>query len=144
MDEIGQLLEVEGRYEYRHPGLGLVVRGDHPEWVLMAASEIISNTSKIEAEAEIESLVALSEFEEASEIEVDSAKFEFSQRFETIPQCIVSLGKIDYKWATMEGREKLMAEYDGHMVRRIHDMSLTFNDTFLKNENGVDTSEQPS
>ncbi|MEO0655314.1 MAG: hypothetical protein AAFY77_10645, partial [Pseudomonadota bacterium] len=107
------------------------------EWVLMAASEIISNTAKIETESEIDSLVALAEFEEASGVEVDSAKFAFKQRFETIPHCIVSLGKIDYKWATTEGREKLISEYDGHLVRRIHDMSLTFNDTFLENEEGV-------
>ena len=138
MDEIGQLMEADGRFEFRHPGLGLVVRGDHPEWVLMAAAEIISNTAKIEAEAEVESLTALQEFEEASGIEVDSARFAFKQRFETIPQCIVSLGKIDYKWATQEGRDKLVAEYDGHMVRRIHDMSLTFNDSFLQNEEGVE------
>ncbi len=62
MDEIGQLKEIDGRFEFRHNGLGLVVRGDHPEWVLMAASEIISNTAKIESEAEVESLEALSEF----------------------------------------------------------------------------------
>ncbi len=141
MDEIGQMKEVDGRFEFRHDGLGLVVRGDHPEWVLMAAAEIISNTAKIECEAELESLTALAEFEEASSIEVDSAKFAFKQRFDTIPQCIVSLGKIDYKWATAEGRQKLMDEYDGHMVRRIHDMSLTFNDTFLDNEDGVTMNE---
>lgn len=141
MDEIGQLKEVDGRFEFRHDALGLVVRGDHPEWVLMAASEIISNTAKIEAESEVESLVALAEFEEASGIEVDSAQFAFKQRFEKIPQCIVSLGKIDYKWATPDGRKKLMSEYDGHLIRRIHDMSLTFNDTFLDNEEGVEMQD---
>ena len=141
MDDIGQMKEVDGRFEFRHDGLGLVVRGDHPEWVLMAAAEIISNTAKIESEAELESLTALAEFEEVSGIEVDSAKFAHKQRFDTIPQCIVSLGKIDYKWATAEGREKLMNEYDGHMVRRIHDMSLTFNDTFLANEEGVEMND---
>lgn len=141
MDEIGQLKEVDGRFEFRHDGLGLVVRGDHPEWVLMAAAEVISNTARIEGEAELESLAALAEFEEASSIEVDSAKFTYKQRFDTIPQCIVSLGKMDYKWATAEGRKKLVEEYDGHMVRRIHDMSLTFNDSFLENEEGVEMND---
>lgn len=141
MDEIGQLKEVDGRYEFRHAGLGLVVRGDHPEWVLMAAAEVISNTAKIEGEAEMDSLTALAEFDEVNSIEVDSAKFAYKQRFDTIPQCIVSLGKIDYKWATAEGRKKLMDEYDGHMVRRIHDMSLTFNDTFLDDEEGVQMND---
>lgn len=141
MDEIGQLKEVDGRFEFRHDALGLVVRGDHPEWVLMAAAEVISNTARIEGEAEMDSLTALAEFDEVSGIEVVSAKFAFKQRFETIPQCIVSLGKIDYKWATPEGRKKLMDEFDGHMVRRIHDMSLTFRDTFLENEDGVEMNE---
>jgi len=141
MDDVGQIQEVDGRYEFRHDGLGLVVRGDHPEWVLMAAAEIISNTAKIESEAELESLAALAEFEEVGSIEVDSAKFAHKQRFDTIPQCIVSLGKIDYKWATEEGRKKLTEEYDGHMVRRIHDMSLTFNDTFLTDEEGVSMND---
>lgn len=141
MDEIGQITEVDGRFEFRHNGLGLVVRGDHPEWVLQAAAEVIANTARLEAEAEVESLVALAEFEEAEVIEVDSAKFALKQRFETIPQCIVSLGKIDYKWATPEGRNKLGTEFDGHLVRRIHDMSLTFNDTFLENEDGVEMDD---
>jgi len=141
MDEIGQLMEVDGRFEFRHAGLGLVVRGDHPEWVLQAAAEVISSTAKIEAESEVEGLVALSEFEEAEAIEVDSARFALKQRFETIPQCIVSLGKVDYKWATPEGRDKLGTEFDGHLVRRIHDMSLTFDDTFLSNEDGVEMDD---
>ena len=141
MDEIGELKEIDGRFEFRHAGLALVVRGDHPEWVLMAAAEVISNTARIEGEAEMESLSALAEFEEASSIEVDTAKFAFKQRFDTIPQCIVSLGKIDYKWATAEGRKKLTDEYDGHMVRRIHDMSLTFHDSFLENEEGVEMND---
>lgn len=137
MDVIGQLMEVDGRFEFRHSQLGLVVRGDHPEWVLEAASELISNTARNESEAELESLVALREFEEATDIEIDSAKMVHKQRFETIPQCIVSLGKMDYKWTTSEGREKLATEFDGHLIRRIHDMSLTHGDTFLKNEDGV-------
>jgi hypothetical protein len=65
MDDIGHITEVDGRFEFRHAKLGLVVRGDHPEWVLLAAAEVISNTAKIEAESEIEGLLALSEFDEA-------------------------------------------------------------------------------
>lgn len=138
MDDIGHITEVDGRFEFRHAKLGLVVRGDHPEWVLLAAAEVISNTAKIEAESEIEGLLALSEFDEASPIEIDTAKYALKSRFDTIPQCVVSMGKVDYKWATPEGRQKLGEEFDGHMFRRIHDMSLTLNDSFLDNEEGVE------
>ena len=101
MNEIGQLLEADGRYEFRHSALGLIVRGDHPEWVLQAAGEVIANTAKLEAESLIDELSTLME----------------------------------------EGREQLAAEYSGHTVRRVHDMSLTHTDSFLKNEPGVDTSD---
>lgn len=140
MTEVGQLTEADGRYEFRIPGMGLIVRGDHPEWVMQAASEVLSCTAKLEAESTVEELTSLVEFEEASEIEVEAHKFAMTQRFDTIPQCIVTMGRMDYKWAAPEGREKLGSEYDGHPYRRIHDMSLTFSDSFLKNEDGVETS----
>jgi hypothetical protein len=59
------------------------------------------------------------------------------ERFSTIPQCIVTMGRLDYKWAAPEGREAMKAEYDGHPFRRVHDMSLRYDDSFLKNEDGV-------
>jgi hypothetical protein len=141
MNEIGQLLEADGRYEFRHSALGLIVRGDHPEWVLQAAGEVIANTAKLEAESLIDELSTLLEFEEAEAIEVDAVKYAVQERFEIVPQCLVTVGKMDYKWASPEGREQLAAEYSGHTVRRVHDMSLTHTDSFLKNEPGVDTSD---
>lgn len=141
MKEIGQLMEADGRYEFRVAEMGLIVRGDHPEWVMQAASEVLGTTAKLEAESKIDELESLLEFEAVNEIEVDSAKFSMKERFETIPQCIVTMGQLDYKWASPEGRERLDAEFDGRPYRRIHDMSLTYNDTFLKNVDGVDTSE---
>ncbi|MEM1065511.1 MAG: hypothetical protein AAGJ74_08415 [Pseudomonadota bacterium] len=143
MDEVGQLIQVDGRFEFRHAGLGLVVRGDHPEWVLQAAAEMISNTARVEVEAEIEGLEALAEFGEAEGVEIDTAKYGHKQRFEVIPQCIVTLGTIDYKWATAEGRDKLDPEFGGHPVKRIHDMSLTKSDSFLQDEDGVDMTDEP-
>ncbi len=138
MKEIGQLIEADGRYEFRVDSMGLIVRGDHPEWVIQAASEVISQTARLEAESRVDELESLVEFEAAEEIEVESAKFSMKSRFETIPQCIVTMGRLDYKWAAPEGREKMAQEYDGHPYRRIHDMSLTFSDSFLENEEGVD------
>lgn len=140
MKEVGQLYEADGRFEFRLGEMNLIVRGDHPEWVLQAASEVMLQSARLEQESRVEELSSLVEFEAATEIEVDAAKYSMKERFETIPQCIVTMGRLDYKWAAPEGRERLSEEFDGNPYRRIHDMSLTFGDTFLKNENGVDTS----
>jgi hypothetical protein len=134
MKQIGQLIETDGRFEFRIDDKGLIVRGDHPEWVMQAASEVLTQTERLEAESKVDELASLVEFEVAEEIEVESAKFALKQRFATIPQCIVTMGKLDYKWAAPEGRDVMKNEYDGHPYRRIHDMSLTFDDSFLKNE----------
>jgi hypothetical protein len=142
MKQIGQLTESDGRYEFRHRDMALVVRGDHPEWVLQAAAEVMSQTCRLELDSRIDELQSLVEFEEATELDVDSAAFERKERFETIPQCIVTMGKLDYKWAAPAGREVLDAEFDGNPVARVQKMSLTYDDSFLKNVDGVDTSEQ--
>ena len=140
MKEIGQLFEADDRYELRIPEKGLIVRGDHPEWVLQAASEVLATTERLEAESKVDELESLLEFEAATSIEVDAARYAMKERFETIPQCIVTLGKMDYRWAAKEGRERLSEEFDGHTVKRINDLSLTFHDSFLENEAGVDTT----
>lgn len=136
MSQIGVLHEADGRYEFRIDHKQLIIRGDHPEWVMQAASEILSQTEKLEAESQVGELQTLIEFEAAEEIELDSAKFALKQRFETIPQCMVTLGKLDYKWAAPEGRAAI-EDYDGHSLKRVHDMSLTYNDSFLNNEPGT-------
>ena len=140
MKEIGKLIEADGRYEFRFDEKSLIVRGDHPEWVMRAVAEVLETTEKLEAESKIDELESLVEFEVVTPIEVDSAKYALKERFETIPQCIVTMGKMDYRWAAKEGREILKGEFDGHAVKRINDMSLTFNDTFLENEDGIDTA----
>lgn len=140
MKQIGQLFEADGRYEFRLDEMSLIVRGDHPEWVLQAAAEVAGQTARLEAESRVEELESLVEFEAATEIEVDSAKFSLNQRFEVIPQCLVTMGRLDYKWAAPAGREHMSDEFGGHPYRRVHNMALTYNDTFLRNEDGVDTS----
>ena len=137
MTQIGTLHEADGRYEFRIDQKNLIVRGDHPEWVIQAASEILSSSEKLEAESKVEELETLVEFEAATEIEVDSAKFALKERFDTIPQCMVTLGKLDYKWAAPIGRKKLGESDDGQPIVRVHDMSLTYNDTFLEDEEGT-------
>ena len=141
MNQIGQLSEADGQLEYRDQSRGLIIRGEHPEWVLQAAAEVIGNTARLEAESVVEELSAMLEFEAVEAIEVDSAKYALKERFELIPQCIVSLGKMDYKWAAAEGRAQKPEEFGSQPLKRLHDMSLTRSDSFLKNEPGVDMND---
>lgn len=141
MNQIGQLSEADGQFEYRDQSRGLIIRGEHPEWVLQAAAEVIGNTARLEAESVVEELSAMLEFEAVEAIEVDSAKYALKERFELIPQCIVSLGKMDYKWAAAEGRAQKPEEFGSQPLKRLHDMSLTRSDSFLKNEPGVDMND---
>ncbi len=141
MNEIGHLTESDGQFEFRDPTRNLVVRGEHPEWVLQAAAEVIANTAKLEAESVVEELTALVEFEAAEEIEVDSAKFALKERFELVPQCVVTLGKLDYRWAAIEGRQQKPEEFGDQPMKRLHDMSLTRSNSFLKNEPGVEMDD---
>ncbi|MEO1238068.1 MAG: hypothetical protein AAFW64_00105 [Pseudomonadota bacterium] len=143
MKEIGQLLESDGRFEFRASEHSLIVRGDHPEWVMQAASEVLANAAQMQCAGEIEELETLVEFEEATEVEVDAAKYAMKERFEIIPQCIVSMGRLDYKWVATQGREKLREEFGDNIYRRIHDMSLTYNDSLTQNEPGVDMADAP-
>ena len=142
MKEIGRLSESDGQYEFREPSRSLIVRGEHPEWVLLAAAEVIANTAKLEAESVIEEMNAMVEFEAVAEIEVDSAKYALKERFDLIPQCIVTVGKMDYKWAAPEGRAKKQEEFGDQALKRVHDMSLTRTDSFLKNESDNDMTTQ--
>lgn len=137
MTQIGSLHEADGRYEFRMDQKNLIVRGDHPEWVIQAASEILASTEKLEAESKVDELQTLVEFEAATDIEVDSAKYALKSRFETIPQCVVTMGQLDYAWAAPKGREMEGKGYDGQPIKRVHDMSLTYNNSFLKNEEGT-------
>ena len=142
MKEIGRLSESDGQYEFREPSRSLIVRGEHPEWVLLAAAEVIANTAKLEAESVIEEMNAMVEFEAVAEIEVDSAKYALKERFDLIPQCIVTVGKMDYKWAAPEGRAKKQEEFGDQALKRVHDMSLTRTNSFLKNESDNDMTTQ--
>jgi hypothetical protein len=138
MKNIGQLIENEGRYEFRMTEMSLIVRGDHPEWVMEAASEIVATTAKNECESKVDELETLLEFEEATETDVSAAKFAMKERFEIVPQCVVSLGRVDYKWAAADGRVQRQDEFGDRPYKRIADMSLTRNDSFLDNDEGVD------
>ena len=140
METTGYLREHDGRFEFHYEKMGLVVRGTYAEWVLEAAAEVIARTEKLQMEGQIEELATLCEFGEATDLDVDSARFDANARFEVMPQCIVSMGTLDYKWTAPEGRPHDGEGFNGQPIRRIHDMSLTRNDSFLKNEDGVEMS----
>lgn len=141
MEHVGYLKEVDGRFEYRDGRTGLVVRGDFAEWVLAAAAEVLASAAKAESEGKLDELSTLAEFGEASSVEVDSARFAMRSRFEAMPQCTVTMGSHDYRWVAPEARDRLPGEFDHGPVKRIHDMALTRNDTFLENEDGVDMTK---
>lgn len=138
MDDIGRLTKANGRYEFSFEELNLVVRGAHAEWVLEAATEIIKEVVQAEVEGQTSEIEALMEFGEADEIELDIALQDHKARFEVMPQCMVSMGDMDYRWIAPEGRKGAEGAPDSRQVmERLVDQSLTRNDTFLKNVDGA-------
>jgi len=142
MEDVGYLKRQDDRYEFHYPELGLVVRGPFAEWVLEAAGEIISRTAEMDTQGTIEELKMLAEFGEADEITIDSAQFDANARFEAVPQCVVSMGRMDYHWVAPAGREPGASGDFSECLKRIQVLSKTKNDTFLKNVDGVDTSAE--
>lgn len=140
MSDLGFIRKHDQAYEFHYPEHGLVIRGAYVEWVLQAAAELIAQTELLRAEGRLEELKMLEEMGEAETIEVDSAAYDRDTRFETLPQCVVTMGSLDYRWVAPEGREANTVAFP---AKRIHDMSKTRHETFLKNVPGVDTSEQP-
>ena len=132
MEQIGALQREGKRYIFTYPALDLVVRGAYAEWVLEAATEIIAEAEQHAKAGEIDELEALIEFEEASEIDLDIAKSENKSRFETMPQCVVTMGEGDFRWISRDGRAA-----EDKPINRLIDMSKTRNDSFLTNEPGV-------
>jgi len=142
MNDVGFLRKSGPSYEFHYPEHNLVVRGSYVEWVLEAAAEIIAQTERLKSDGHIEEMKTLAEFGEADEVDVDTALFDANARFEIVPQCIVSMGSMDYRWVSVAGRRAGPEDPEQAMVR-IHDMSRTRNDTFLKNVEGVDTTAKP-
>lgn len=140
MDSIGTLKESQGRFEFSYDPLGLVIRGNYAEWVLEAAAEVIARIDKLQFEGRIDELMTLHEFGDAHEIEVDAAKMDAKSRFEVIPQCVVTMGALDYKWVSPDGRTAETDPPKDQPMRRIHDMSMTRTGSFLKDEADPDAN----
>jgi len=137
METIAKLTEENGRLEFRCARTGLVVRGDYAEWVLSAAAEMLGTMARRDMEGQIEEAETLVEFGEMSAVEADAAKWAHKARFEIVPQCTITMGSTEYRWVAPDAEEVRARDFDGHPVKRIHDMALTRNDSFLQNEPGV-------
>jgi hypothetical protein len=130
-DAIAYLVRDGRRFELNFPEYALTVRGPYAEWVLEAAAEIIGKLEKTKSESQVDELKMLKEFgdESISDLEVESAKYEQNLRFETVPQCVVTMNDMDYRWVARDGRKE-----DGQPIERLHDISLTRNGSFLINQ----------
>jgi hypothetical protein len=120
------------RYELNYPDYGLTIRGPYVEWVLEAAADIIARFEKTRMESVVEELTMLKEFgdESTSDIAIEQARYEANTRFETVPQCVVTMNEMDYRWVQGQSRK----EGADAPMERLHDMSLTRNNTFLVNQ----------
>jgi hypothetical protein len=137
MDDVGCLKKAQGRFEFHFEELGMVVRGPYAEWVLQAAAEVIAKSAELSAEGDIAELEMLVDSGEAEPVDLDIARQDRHQRFEPVPQCVVSIGAMEYHWTAAEGR----ASQDlRDALRRIIDMSKTRGESWLRNEDGVDTT----
>lgn len=102
MLEIGRIGLVNGKYEFRDPSRSLIVRGAHPEWVLQAAAEVIGNFSRLEAESLVEELTVMQGLGAVDQAELVAARVEYRDRFEISPRCNLSLGPVEYLWASQD------------------------------------------
>jgi hypothetical protein len=131
-DAIAYLARDGRRYELKFPEYGLTVRGPYAEWVLEAAAEIIGKLERTKGESLVEELRMLKDFDDGvtTDLDVESAKYEHGLRFETIPQCVVTMNDMDYRWVSSEGRK----DEGPQPMQRLHDISLTRNGSFLVNQ----------
>jgi hypothetical protein len=131
-DAIAYLAKDGRRFELNFPEYALTVRGPYVEWVLEAAAEIISKFERTKAESSVEEMQMMKDFDDGvtTEVDIQAARYERETRFETIPQCVVTMNEMDYRWVSKEGRKG----DEISPMQRLHDLSLTRNGTFLHNQ----------
>jgi hypothetical protein len=122
-EHIAYLVRVDKRLELVYPEFGLRLRAPYPEWLFEAASEIIRRIEGAKTQGAIDEAEMLAEFEaeESNPVSLDILKYESGARFETVPQCMVTLGESDYRWVAREARKP-----DSNSIgERLHDTMLT-------------------
>jgi len=100
MNAIGFLNRTDDGFAFRYDELNLTIRGAHAEWVLEAASELIRDATRLEAECRLEDLTVLVENGDAKTESMDEDRQAFASRFERVPQCVVTMGTLDYRWVS--------------------------------------------
>jgi len=122
-DNVAYISKVDAKLELVYPEYGLRLRAPYAEWLFEAAAEIIRRIESTKTQGALDELEMLAEFGEGedSSIQVDSLKFESGTRFETVPQCLVTLGETDYRWV---GKDARGPGFNG-IGDRIHDTLLT-------------------
>jgi hypothetical protein len=97
-----QIADEDGQYEFRDSSRSLIIRGGHPEWVLQAAAEVIGNYARLETESLVEELTVMHRMGAANLTELTGIRALQRRRFDLSPRCSVSLGTVDYIWASSE------------------------------------------
>lgn len=130
---VAYLRKAGNRFELAYPEYGLKIHGPHAEWVLEAAADVIARIEKTKLDGAIEELEMLQEFDEEEDhsIAIDSLKYNSKERFDIVPQCVISMADTDYRWVSKIERD--LSDKSG-FGQRLHDMSMTHKDNWLQNE----------
>ena len=130
---VAYLRQAGNRFELAYPEYGIKIHGPYAEWVLEAAADVIARIEKTKTDGAIEELELMQEFDDQQDnsIEIDSLKYNAKERFDIVPQCVISMADMDYRWVSKVQRD--LTDKNG-FGKRLHDMSLTHNDTWLVNE----------
>jgi hypothetical protein len=127
-EPLAQLFKRDARFELVYPEYGLTLRAPYAEWIFEAAAEILSRIERLRIEGTIEELEMIKEFEDADTVnsQIDNIKYENGNRFDVIPQCIVTMSDVDYRWVSPVARDPKSNTFG----QRLHDMSLTRSDDY--------------
>lgn len=127
-EPLAQLFKRDARFELVYPEYGLTLRAPYAEWLFEAAAEILTRIEKLRIEGTIEELEMIKEFEDDGVVDtqIDAVKYENGNRFDVVPQCLVTMGDLDYRWVSPILRDPKI----GSFGQRLHDMSLTRSDNY--------------
>ncbi|MEM7621050.1 MAG: hypothetical protein AAF228_11420 [Pseudomonadota bacterium] len=130
---LARLNKLDGRFELTYPDYGIRIRAPYAEWVFEAAADIIRRIEKTKTDGDIDELQLMQEIGEGGDemsVQIDAIKYNKNNRFEVVPQCVVSLGDMDYRWVS----RNTQAEEQTSFGDRIHNMAMTRSNSFLVNE----------
>jgi len=120
---VAQLHKHGAHFELVYPEYRLTLRAPYAEWIFEAAAEILSCIEKLRIEGEIDELEMIKQFvdQDTINIALDSIKYENGNRFDVVPQCVLTMADTDYRWVSPLARDPKAS----HFGQRLHDMSLT-------------------